>query len=52
MDAMEHVFESRLETCKKTEARLAGKECEVAEALVVVEKLQLDQRAGAKWIAD
>ena len=42
MDAMEHVFESRLETCKKTEARLAGKEREVAEALTAAEKLLLD----------
>ena len=49
---LERVFESRLETCKKTEACLAGKEREVAEAVVAVEKLQLDQRAGAQWIAD
>jgi hypothetical protein len=42
MDAMERVFESCLETCKKTEARLAGKEREVAEALTAAEKLLLD----------
>jgi len=52
MDAMEHVFESCLETCKKTEARLVGKEREVAEALAAAEKLQLDQRAGAQRIAN
>ena len=52
MDAMERVFESCLETCKKTEARLAGKEREVAEVLAAAEKLQLDQRAGAQRIAN